>query len=86
MLSIISLSFTVEVLTPINVTTQASESSTTGLDCSETSSSDRSGSILFVYLLGTSVIINLVLIGIITVIILCKFTNFKLNFVFKFAK
>ena len=56
----------------INVTTLVSESSTTGLDISEASSSGSEN--IFAYLFGASGAINLCLIGIIIVMAICKLT------------
>ena len=66
-----SESLSVAALVPafFNFSTQTSESSSTGFDYTKTSCSEEN---LFAYLLGTSIVINLGLIGIIIVITTCK--------------
>ena len=58
--------------TSINVTTLVSESSTTGLDFSEASSSGSEN--IFAYLFEVSFAINLCLVGIIILMAVCKLT------------
>ena len=76
-------SITAIVSTSTNLTTQASEYSSTRLYYTEASCGRED---ILASLLGASVISNLGLIGIIIVITICKFIYFKVNLAIKFSK